>query len=62
MSERATRHLDENGHPDDDRYATEWSMCQPCKGFGAFPNRMDLDEDEYSTCPSCDGAGELVDR
>lgn len=47
---------------DHDEPRPEWVRCEACRGLGAFPYRLDLDETEYVTCGRCDGAGEFIDQ
>ena len=55
MIDDATRHLDENGWPDDPRWAPEWVRCELCQGVGYHAETDD-------PCDRCDGAGELLER
>ena len=60
MSDDATRHLDENGWPDDPRWPAEWVRCELCHGSGGVCSADTFDN--LDVCSRCDGAGELLER
>ena len=61
MSDDATRHLDEHGHPDDPRYPPEWVRCELCRGSGWISRHIVRNLHAEDRCDRCDGAGELLE-